>query len=361
MRIIEGGLTGDKTKVLNYAQTLANNLEQEGDERFARRIRSLLAGKRFSMATLDSLAAKPVDRESRIEMVDTEMVLPEDIELVLGEFLEKEVESVVAMHEKRDLLTRHGVDIPNSLLLYGPPGCGKTSIARLIAAKTGLPLITARLDGLVSSLLGSTAKNIRKVFDYAARQECVLFLDEFDVVAKRRDDRNELGELKRVVNSLLQSIDRFGHSGILIAATNHQDLLDPAVWRRFNKVIEVPLPNTNEVAQYAEERIEPLMTGCFKNRHLLALNGLSYSAMETAARNALCSSTLAGKEGFNAFQLIKETYLLKHHGIEDIDDFVAYLIKCGCTLHEIEAGTQISLRKIQRVSKSIKNGDDKDA
>lgn len=225
LRIIEGGLTGNKTKVFNYANALADNLEQSGDARFAKRIRSTIAGKRSSIATLDGLAAKPVDQESRMNIVDVQTILPDDVDIVLGSFLKEEIDGVVAMRGKRDVLARHGIDAQNYLLLYGPPGCGKTSIARYVAAQTGLPLITARLDSLVSSLLGSTAKNIRKVFDYAAQQECVFLLDEFDVVAKRRDDENELGELKRVVNSLLQNIDDFGQGGILIAATNHPGLL----------------------------------------------------------------------------------------------------------------------------------------
>lgn len=132
-------------------------------------------------------------------------------------------------------------------MLYGPPGCGKTTVAQLISSITNLPLVTARLDGLVSSLLGSTAKNIRKVFDYASKRECILFLDEFDVIAKLRDDKNELGELKRVVNSLIQNIDEFSEDSILIAATNHHKLLDPAIWRRFNTILALEKPQLEEV------------------------------------------------------------------------------------------------------------------
>lgn len=355
IRIIEGGLTGDKTKVLNYARSLADNLEQSGDVRFAKRIRTTLAGRKFNIATLDGLSSKPVDQESRMEIVNVESVLPEDIDLVLSDFLRSEIEGVIAMREKRDVLARHGMDAQNYLLLYGPPGCGKTSIARYIAAQTGLPLVTARLDSLVSSLLGSTAKNIRKVFDYAAQQECVLFLDEFDVVAKRRDDENELGELKRVVNSLLQNIDSFGQGSILIAATNHQDLLDPAVWRRFNKIIEVPMPTNGELEAYAERFIQPYMASKIKPKLYTALEGLSFSDLNTATKNAFYTATLAGSEdGFNACQLARETYVLKHHSLEDEEGFIGYLIHCGCTLREIASGTGISMRRIQAVSSALK-------
>ena len=134
------------------------------------------------------------------------------------------------------------------MLLYGPPGCGKTKSAYLIAKQLNLPIVVARMDSIISSYLGTTAKNIRSLFEFIQKIPCVLFLDEFDAIAKARDDANELGELKRVVNSLLQNIDTTGSDSIILAATNHQQLLDPAIWRRFDYKLEIKLPDREEIS-----------------------------------------------------------------------------------------------------------------
>ena len=121
-----------------------------------------------------------------------------------------------------------------------------------------IPIVVARFDSLISSLLGNTAKNIRKLFDYAKSKPCILFLDEFDAIAKARDDNQETGELKRVINSLLQNIDEFLETGILIAATNHEQLLDSAIWRRFEKVVNVNKPNSDEIKNLVENYFEKI-------------------------------------------------------------------------------------------------------
>ena len=212
VKIIEGGLVNDKEKVINYSTVLAKNLEDQGQKALAQKIRSVLLKRKGTFTSLDSFATKPVDSESRMDIVEVSSQKIEESQVILNKYSYQAIDNFVESYKRRDDLLKYGLDVPNSLLLYGPPGCGKTTVAKYISSITELPLVTARLDGLVSSLLGSTAKNIRKIFDYAAKRECILFLDEFDVLAKLRDDKNELGELKRVVNSLIQNIDNFGIS-----------------------------------------------------------------------------------------------------------------------------------------------------
>lgn len=160
-----------------------------------------------------------------------------------------------------DELRAAGVRPALATMLFGAPGTGKTMLAHHIATQLELPLIVARLDGLISSFLGTTARNISSLFSFANRYKCVLLLDEFDAVAKLRDDPHELGEIKRVVNTLLQCIDSRSDLGFTIAITNHESLLDPAVWRRFDIRIEVPKPDAatrNEILcrQFSEDSLD---------------------------------------------------------------------------------------------------------
>lgn len=244
LRIIEGGLNNDKRKIISYSNRLAARLEAEGDIQLARCIKEQIQNSTIkSSATADAMRMLPLDSDSKLQIVE---VIPEDstrTNIILSDQVGRQIYDFIDLIKHSEKLEQAGIDMPKSMLLYGPPGCGKTSIAHYVSEKTGLPLVVARLDGIVSSLLGSTAKNLRKIFNYACSMPCILFLDEFDAIAKARDDNHELGELKRVINSLLQNIDSMPTSSVLIAATNHPELLDKAVWRRFTTKTEVEMPD----------------------------------------------------------------------------------------------------------------------
>jgi len=184
----------------------------------------------------------PVDRETGTALA--EIVFPErELDLpVLGEELGAAVQSILDEWKHADVLESAGVAALRSLLIYGPPGTGKTQLALAMAAQLELPAVVARLDGLVSSFLGTTSRNIGALFQFAARYRCVLLLDEFDAIGKLRDDPHEMGEIKRVVNTLLQNLDSRSRVGFTIGVTNHEQLLDPAVWRRFEAQLAVPRP-----------------------------------------------------------------------------------------------------------------------
>ncbi len=191
--------------------------------------------------------AVPVDMESRFQLVRLEEkpILPH--EPVYADHVRTALERLVQEREKISALLEAGLDPTRTVLFTGPPGVGKTLAARWIARETERPLLTLDLSAVMSSYLGRTGSNLRYVLDYAKSVKCVLLLDELDAVAKRRDDFGEIGELKRLVTVLLQELDDWPPSGLLIAATNHSDLLDPAVWRRFEQQVDFPLPEKEEV------------------------------------------------------------------------------------------------------------------
>jgi len=176
-------------------------------------------------------------------------------DVVLADSQKKIITQLISEQQNAVDLLKHNMAPMNRILLCGPPGCGKTMTAYAIAHELNLPVAYVRLDGLVSSYLGQTSTNLRKVFDSVKNQRIVLFLDEFDAIAKKRDDNNELGELKRVVTTLLQNFDNMPPNVLLIAATNHQHLLDPAIWRRFNVTITLDLPTDQQRACLIEKLI----------------------------------------------------------------------------------------------------------
>lgn len=241
-RIVNGALRLDIDKVRNYTVFLADKLEKAGDGSSAARLRKMLEENDQQLRPAGAAFAKtlPVDTESRFPLIEKvnlkglsepPAILSQDQWDTVNEFL-----SVAKSHAQTDTTAI-------SLLMYGPPGTGKSRVARLIAQELSLDLYVARLDGLISSFLGSTSKNIRALFDFAARTPCVLFLDEFDALAKLRGDSQELGELKRVVNSFIQNLDTLGTQSIVIAATNHEELLDSAIWRRFSYRLSLGFPS----------------------------------------------------------------------------------------------------------------------
>lgn len=244
-KIVDCALAGKQDALIDYATQLGAKLEQAGETECADRVRQIIGKQKTKTASLARLASRrpvPVDSESRLPVADEEMIASGTVKILLTEDQNASVNRFLKRYRAADRLAQKGLDAAASLLLYGPPGCGKTQLAKYVASELCLPLVTARMDSLISSYLGSTAKNLRALFDFAASHPCVLFLDEFDALAKMRDDSRELGELKRVVISLLQNIDILGRNHVLVAATNHDHLLDPAVWRRFAERIYVGYP-----------------------------------------------------------------------------------------------------------------------
>lgn len=209
--------------------------------------------------TLSPQVVMPVDRETAAPLAT--VTFPQEIPEtppVFGEDVRNAVSCLVEEWQHRAQLADVNVNVARSCLIYGVPGTGKTRLALWICRQLGLPAVTAKLDGLVSSFLGTTSRNIGALFSFAARYRCVLLLDEFDAIAKVRDDPQEVGEIKRVVNTLLQNLDARSEVGLTIGITNHESLLDSAVWRRFDGQLRIPVPEFEGRLSIVQRYLTPL-------------------------------------------------------------------------------------------------------
>lgn len=171
-------------------------------------------------------------------------------DLFLQSDIVEEVNEFIYEYSNSALLRAHSVEPRHTILLVGPPGNGKTSLAEALATELSLPLLSIRYDAIVDSFLGETSNRLRKLIDYATLSPCVLFFDEFDAVGKERSDAQETGEIKRVVSSLLVQMDHLPSHTLIVCATNHPELLDRAVWRRFEVKLEITRPDRLQLKQW---------------------------------------------------------------------------------------------------------------
>ena len=202
--------------------------------------------------------------------------------LILSDDILFPVRELIEEHCRRDLLRTYCLEPRHTILLAGEPGNGKTSLAEGIAHALAVPLVVARYDGLIASYLGETASRLSKLFDHVRTRACVLFFDEFDTVGKERGDEHETGEIKRVVSSILLQIDGLPSHVVVVTATNHPELLDRAVWRRFQLRLELPRPSTQDIESYltaAEGRLR-ISFGLPTKALAEKLEGATFSELE---------------------------------------------------------------------------------
>ncbi len=219
-------------------------------------------------------------------------------DIVLSDENRSALDEVILEQSRADLLGTHGLRPVAKLLFCGPPGCGKTTAAEVLGGELSLDVAVVRFDGVVSSFLGETAANLRRVFDFLAAERVVALFDEFDAIGKTRSDEAEHGELKRVVNAFLQLIDAYRGQSLLVAATNHEKLLDHAIWRRFDEVLLLEFPTLPQLRELLRIKLRavrhdlPIESTAF----LKTLAGFSHADVERVVVRAAKAMVLAGRD-----------------------------------------------------------------
>ncbi|WP_407282195.1 ATP-binding protein [Methanolobus sp. WCC1] len=227
-------------------------------------------------------------------------------DVIVDSELHHRISKLVDEMNSRDVFATYGLKPKQKVLFCGPPGTGKTLTAHILSSLLGYPLVHVNFDSIVSSFLGETATNLRKVFDFIEHGEWVVLFDEFDVIGKKRDDPHEHGEIKRVVNNFMQMMDGFNGKSLLIAATNHEYLLDSAMWRRFDDILLFPLPNSS----LREEIFKRYLSVAHKNKDLdfkyLVDNSEGFSPADIAqvCEEAIRTIILEDKKEVN-FEIMK--------------------------------------------------------
>jgi len=277
--LVKAGTTGDKRSFQTAAEALIAEERAKRHDIFAERLTKAIQPNGNGIYSVPVMA----DAAHRGKDCITEVTPRRRLEdLILPDTARQGVEEFVEEQRRADVLRAHGLEPRSRILLVGPPGTGKTTLAEAIADAVAVSLFVVRYESMIGSYLGETAARLKRVFDYARTTPCVLFFDEFDAIGKERGDIHETGEIKRVVTSLLMQIDELPSYTIVAAATNHPELLDRASWRRFQVRLNLPLPTQKELSSYIDAFMGHFgeSPGVSPSSIAKSLGGISYAEAE---------------------------------------------------------------------------------
>ncbi len=298
--LIKSGLSKDDVSFRKAAEAICAEERSKQHEILANKISELLSSNQFRNNTSSRNSPQLVNSSSVItnQLFHEKVPIKRLDQLLLSENVYHSCRDLIEEQTRADFLRSYGLEPRNKVLLIGPPGNGKTSVAEGIAEALMVPLLTVRYESIIGAYLGETASRLSKLFEYVKTRQCVLFFDEFDTIGKERGDQQETGEIKRVVSSLLLQIDALPSYVVTIAATNHDALLDKAVWRRFQLKLELPKPTRSNLEHWfaAFEKKMGFSFGLEPSTLAKKLYGKSYAEAEEFALSVFRKSVLRSPE-----------------------------------------------------------------
>lgn len=299
-QLIKSGSEGDSEAFRRVSEKIIQEERDKQHHLLANDLEKILYGRRNSteQAKRFVFSKLPEDKERGLALLQIKEPLRKIDDVILSDENRSLLDEILEEHHRVELLKSHGLFPSDRLLFCGPPGCGKTLSAEIVAGELGLPLAIVRIDSVVSSYLGETAANLRKVFDFITTVPMVVLFDEFDALAKERADSSEHGELKRVVNAFLQMLDAYDGKSLLIAATNHEGILDSAIWRRFDEVLVFEAPNLEQLKRLLAVKLRGVRREFDINNGKIPglFKGMSHAGVERVLRRAIKEMVLSGKE-----------------------------------------------------------------
>lgn len=319
-QLIRSGLQGDQEHFRTASNAVISEERSKNHHLLANDLERLLYAEygapQPGTRKLHLAATAPTSKDNGLALIEERPAMRDEKDIVLSAATSSALDEIIQEHNRADVLLSHGLQPARKLIFFGPPGCGKSLAAEVIASSLSLPLVLVRLDSLISSFLGETASNLRKVFDYFAQYPVVALFDEFDALTKDRGDSADHGELKRSVNAVLQMMDGYRGPSILIATTNYESLLDKAVWRRFDEAVKFEMPGVEEIKKLlalklsgVRRNFEPSDTAVstlFKN--------MAHADIERVLRRAVKDMVLSGREFLEKSHL--DAALAREHKVQ---------------------------------------------